>query len=87
MRKAFYLGIDQHANQLTISLRNEDGDVVIRKQVSTKPHKVTEFFETITRMCLQYGCVTRTKTEKPNQTSHNQMRYRCALNSLETLFA
>ena len=24
----FYLGIDQHARQLTISLRNEEGDVI-----------------------------------------------------------
>ena len=47
----FYLGIDQHASQLTISLRNEDGDVVVRKQVSTKPDKMVELFEMITRMC------------------------------------
>ena len=52
----FYLGIDQHASQLTISLRNEDGDVVVRKQVSTKPDKMVEFFEMITRMCLQNDC-------------------------------
>ena len=56
MRKSFYLGIDQHASQLTISLRNEDGDVVIRKQVSTKPDKVLEFFQSITRMCVQHNC-------------------------------
>jgi transposase len=32
----FYLGIDQHRKQLTINLRNEAGDVVRRRQVSTR---------------------------------------------------
>ena len=40
----FYLGIDQHASQLTISLRNED-DVVVRKQVSTKLIKLSSFLK------------------------------------------
>ena len=30
-----YLGIDQHAKQLTISLRNEDGEAILRRQVNT----------------------------------------------------
>jgi len=35
-----YLGIDQHARQITVSLRNEDGDVVLARQVSTgTPYK------------------------------------------------
>jgi transposase len=41
----FYLGIDQHARQLTISLRDEQGDVVQAQQVSTQPEKIQEFFE------------------------------------------
>ena len=52
----FYLGIDQHANQLTVSLRNGDGDVVLRKQVSTKPHKLVKFFEKLTARCAQNNC-------------------------------
>ena len=40
-----YLGIDQHAKQLTISLRNQNSDVILRRQVSTQPEKVTAFFE------------------------------------------
>ncbi len=40
----FYLGIDQHARQLTISLRNEEGDVLEARQVSTEPKKVNAFF-------------------------------------------
>ena len=39
-----YLGIDQHAKHLTVCIRNEQGDVVMRRQVSTKPEKVKQFF-------------------------------------------
>lgn len=39
-----YLGIDQHRKQLTISLRDESGDVVLRRQVSTRWAAVQKFF-------------------------------------------
>ena len=39
-----YLGIDQHAKQLTVSLRNEAGDVILKRQVSTEPKRCLEFF-------------------------------------------
>ncbi|QEG40466.1 IS110 family RNA-guided transposase [Roseimaritima ulvae] len=39
-----YLGIDQHAKQLTISLRNDAGDIVLKRQVSTEPKRCAEFF-------------------------------------------
>src|SRR5689334_3425018 len=39
-----YLGIDQHARQITISLRDERGDVVQARQVSTQPEKINAFF-------------------------------------------
>ena len=32
-----YLGIDQHSKQLTVSLRDEEGGVMLRRQVSTRP--------------------------------------------------
>jgi transposase len=35
-----YLAIDQHARQITISLRDESGDVVLARQVSTRPEKM-----------------------------------------------
>lgn len=38
-----YLGIDQHAKQLTVSLRDEAGDIRLRRQVSTQPERCTEF--------------------------------------------
>jgi len=44
-----YLGIDQHARQITISLRDEDGDVLMARQVSTRPEKIQEFFQRLTR--------------------------------------
>jgi transposase len=48
-----FIGIDQHARQLTISLRDEDGDVLMARQVSTKPEKIHEFFQRLTRERLQ----------------------------------
>jgi transposase len=52
----FYLGIDQHAKQLTVNLRDHNGDVVLRRQVSTRPAKVLEFFERLTARCAKDGC-------------------------------
>lgn len=39
-----YLGIDQHKRQLTVNLRNEDGTVILKRQVSTEWEKVRAFF-------------------------------------------
>ena len=50
-----YLGIDQHARQITISLRDEGGDVVQARQVSTQPEKVHAFFQQLTRERLHDG--------------------------------
>jgi transposase len=50
-----YLGIDQHARQLTISLRDESGDVLLARQVSTQPEKVQAFFQQLTRERLRDG--------------------------------
>ena len=51
----FYLGIDQHAKQLTINLRDIDGQAVLRRQVSTQPDKVLAFFEQLTARCAKEG--------------------------------
>ena len=40
-----YLGIDLHAKQITISLRNDDGDVILRRQASTRWPKLAAFRE------------------------------------------
>src|SRR5262249_53794241 len=50
-----YLGIDQHARQITISLRDESGDVPQAWQVSTQPEKVNAFFQQLTRERLHDG--------------------------------
>ena len=45
-----YLGIDQHRKQLTVSIRNEAGDVVVRRQVSTEWARVRAFFTELQRL-------------------------------------
>ena len=50
-----FLGIDQHARQITISLRDETGDVLLARQVSTQPEKIHAFFQQLTRERLQSG--------------------------------
>ena len=40
-----FLGIDLHLRQMTISLRNQGGDVLLRRQVSTRWPKLEEFRE------------------------------------------
>jgi transposase len=39
-----YLAIDQHRKQLTVNLRNETGDVILKRQVSTEWKRVHAFF-------------------------------------------
>src|SRR5262249_48525571 len=50
-----YLGIDQHARQITISLRDDSGDVLQARQVSTQPEKINAFFQQLTREGLHDG--------------------------------
>ncbi len=40
-----YVGIDQHRKQLTVSVRDESGNVILRSQVSTEWKKVRAFFD------------------------------------------
>src|SRR6202795_3572713 len=47
------LGIDQHERQITISLRDENGDVLLARQVSTQPEKIQAFFQQLTQDRLQ----------------------------------
>ncbi|MEZ6053992.1 MAG: hypothetical protein R3C02_21785 [Planctomycetaceae bacterium] len=50
-----YLSIDQHRKQLTINIRNEQGDVLVRRQVSTQWDKVREFFTDLRRQSQEIG--------------------------------
>lgn len=49
-----YVGIDQHTRQLTVSVRDEAGDVVFRKQVGTHPGKVTAFLEGLRNLACNH---------------------------------
>jgi transposase len=40
-----YMGIDQHRKQLTVNVRDEGGDVMIKRQISTQWERVLEFFD------------------------------------------
>jgi len=40
-----YLGIDQHAKQLTIDLSDEEGDLVLHRQVKTEWDSLREFLD------------------------------------------
>ena len=42
-----YVAVDQHAKQLTVSVRNDAGDVILRRQVSTEWGKVRAFWDGI----------------------------------------
>ncbi len=42
-----YLAIDQHRKQLTVNLRNEQGDVLVKRQVSTEWPRVRSFLEEV----------------------------------------
>lgn len=53
-----YLGIDQHRKQLTVSIRNEAGDVTLRRQVSTEWNRVRAFFEDVRRWAEPEGGFT-----------------------------
>jgi len=50
-----YLGIDPHARQLTVSWRDEAGDVVPARPVSAEPDRVRAFFTQLTRDRLRDG--------------------------------
>ena len=50
-----YLGIDQHARQLTISQRDENGDALQVRQVSTQPEKAQESLTKLNRERLRDG--------------------------------
>lgn len=50
-----YLACDQHHKQITVSLRDEGGDVLMRRQVSTRPEKMTAFLEQIRELAGEEG--------------------------------
>lgn len=45
-----YLAIDQHSKQITVCIRDAEGDTILSRQVSTRPEKIQAFFEQLTEM-------------------------------------
>jgi transposase len=52
-----YLGIDQHSKQITVCLRNDEGEVSCRRQVSTHPAKIRAFFEQMLKIEPQFMAI------------------------------
>ncbi|HBN79500.1 MAG TPA: hypothetical protein DD473_27500 [Planctomycetaceae bacterium] len=50
-----FLGIDQHARQLTISLGDQQGDVLLARQFSTRPAKILQIFDQLTHLCAEHN--------------------------------
>ena len=50
-----YLAIDQHRKQLTVNLRNEQGDVLLQRQVSTEWPRVRRFLEELRSTSVPEG--------------------------------
>lgn len=50
-----YVGIDQHRKQLTVSVRDESGSVLLRRQVSTEWKKVRAFFDEVRDLAQAHG--------------------------------
>jgi transposase len=50
-----YLAIDQHGKQLTVNLRDEQGEVLLRRQVSTQWKRVRQFFEELRQLAEAEG--------------------------------
>jgi len=49
-----YLAIDQHSKQITVCVRNEEGDTVLSRQVSTRPEKIRAFFQHLIEMDSEF---------------------------------
>ena len=50
-----YLAIDQHRKQLTVNMRNENGDILLKRQVSTVWKRVREFLGDVQKQSQPEG--------------------------------
>jgi transposase len=50
-----YLAIDQHSKQLTVNLRDEEGQILLRRQVSTRWEKVRQFFVELQQRAVEHN--------------------------------
>jgi len=49
-----YLAIDQHKNPMTINIRNEQGDVIQKGQISTNHADIDDFFVTLVKKARKH---------------------------------
>ena len=66
-----YLGIDQHARQITISLRNDDGDVLQARQVTPAYQPVGERYSLTASVSLRNS----PNSPLPSRQSRNSERF------------
>jgi transposase len=52
-----YVAIDQHAKQITVAVRNDQGEDVLKRQVSTRPEKIKEFFDRLVELDIQFMAI------------------------------
>jgi transposase len=52
-----YLAIDQHAKQITVCVRNEEGETMLRRQVSTRSEKIEAFFGQLTELDAEFMAI------------------------------
>lgn len=52
-----YVAIDQHAKQITVAIRNDQGEDVVKRQVSTRPGKINEFFDQVVEMDAEFMAI------------------------------
>jgi transposase len=52
-----YLAIDQHAKQITVCIRNEEGDTVLRRQVSTRGEKIKAFSQQLSELDTEFMAI------------------------------
>ncbi len=50
-----YLAIDQHRKQWTVNLRNESGDVLLKRQVSTQWRRARRFLKEVRKQSHAEG--------------------------------
>lgn len=54
-----YLAIDLHGKQLTVNVRDEAGETVLRRQVSTEWERVRKFFAELAELATPEGDSSR----------------------------
>lgn len=52
-----YLAIDQHSKQITVSVRNAEGETIMGRQVSTRREQIKSFFEQLVALDAEFMAI------------------------------